>query len=227
MTGEETPAEERRRNLLDRGETGPDDDRVPDVSVDVVAEAERLTRLARDADDRGEGTAAMGETSDGPDEATVYRSRRDDLLAAHGYTCRVREDDDTLVLHPEEWVEDGVIQFDRIDDTDRGVEVSLSGTGDDDEWADVEAHNAALVDTIAERHGQAHAANARAFADFVGNHYAKEIERATADETAEFLAEYYPRNAWPSARERELVEKSVELLFEAAGVSVPAFERER
>lgn len=212
---------------MERGSTEAEEDRAPDVPVDVVAEAERLTRLARDADQRDEGTAALGETPDGPDEATLYRSRRDDLLAAHGYACRVREDDDTLVLYPAEWIEDGAVQFDRIDDTDRAVEVSLSGTGTDEQWADAESHNAALVDTVEDRHGPDHAANARALADFMGNHYAKEIERATGEELAEFLDEYYPRNAWPSARERELVEKSVELVFEVAGVPVPRVERER
>lgn len=227
MIDEETPAEERRRSLMERESAETEDDRIPDVPVDVVAEAERLTRLARDADRHDDGTGALGETPDGPDEAAAYRARRDDLLAAHGYACRVREDDGTLVLHPAEWVEDGEIRVDRIDDTDRAVEVSLSGTGTDEEWADVESHNASLVSAVEERHGPAHAANARALADFMGNHYAKEIERATGEELAEFLAEYYPRNAWPSARERELVEKSVALVFEVAGVPVPTVDRER
>ena len=236
---EETTAERRRRALIER--TGIDDgdgndggaaaaeatDRDPDVPVDAVAEAERLTRLARDAEARGERTGAAGERHDGPEEAAVYRERRDELLAAHGYTGRHREGDDTLVLYPAEWVVDGTVQFDRIDDTDRAVEVALSGPGRGDDWTTVEAHNAQLVATVREEYGEEHAANARAFADFMGNHYAKVVERATADEIREFLAEYYPRNAWPTEAEASLVEESVEKVYEVAGASAPTFRSER
>jgi hypothetical protein len=226
MTADESPAERRRRALLEDAEAGDvetEDGRVPDVPVDAVAEVERLTRLARNAADRADATGAMGERLDGPDEPTFYLEKRDALLAAHGYTSRLRESDDTLVLYPEEWVEDGTVQFDRIDDTDRAVECSLSGPGNEDDWADVEAHNAALVASVEEEHGPEHAANARAFADFMGNHYAKEAERATGAEVREFLRDYFPRNAWPSEAETSLVEVSVRKMFEAAGVEPPAF----
>lgn len=222
MTADESTAERRRRAMLERGEEGESDaERVPDVPIDVVAEVERLTRLARNAADRADLTAPTGETPDGPDEPTFYLQRRDELLAAHDYESRLREADDTLVLYPSEWVEDGTVQFDRVDDTDRAVECSLSGPGDEDAWADVEAHNAALVAEVAETAGDDHAANARAFADFMGNHYAKEVERATGEEVREFLTEYYPRNAWPSAAEASLVDESVRKMFEAAGVEPP------
>lgn len=204
-----------------------DTDRAPDIPVDAVVEAERLTRLARNAADRADQTSVAGETSEGPDEATLYLERRDDMVAEYSYTTRLRESDDTLVLYPEEWVEDGVVQFDRIDDTDRAVELPLSGPGSEEEWADVEAHNSDLVQQVADEHGEDHAANARAFADFVGNHYAKEMERTTAGEITEFLTEYYPRNVWPSATQESVVEKSVKLVFDAAGVEPPAFEATR
>jgi hypothetical protein len=181
-----------------------------ELPADVVAEAERLTRLARDAVD--------------PAEREVYTDERATLLEEYGFVPRLRERDDTLVLHPEEWVEDGTVRTGRIEDTDRAAEVSLSGPGDPEEWEEVESHNAALVATVreaADENAAAHAANARAFADFMGNHYAKRIERATADEVREFLAEYYPRNAWPSERERSLVEESLERLFAAADVPFP------
>jgi len=209
-------------------ETEPDEERVPDVPEDAVREAERLTRLARTAEQReaGQAEGAPELPEDAPSEADAYRERRDELVGEYGYETRIREEDDTLVLYPEEWLEDGVVQFDRVDETDRAVEVSLSGAGDPERWRDVAEHNDALVDAVAAEHGETHAANARAFATFMSNHYAKEIERATADEVTEFLEEYYPRNSWPSATEAPLVEESVKKLFsvadaEPAGVDSP------
>ncbi|WP_435063605.1 DUF7108 family protein [Halobaculum sp. EA56] len=173
----------------------------------TVEAAERLTRLAREAVDDA--------------EADAYRADRADRLDEHGFTARVREDDDTLVLHPDEWLEDGTVRVDRIEDTDRAVEVSLSGAGDPDDWAAVEEHNAALVEAVAEEHGEPHAANARAFADFMGNHYARPMDSASADEVREFLEEYFPRNAWPSEEQRDAVMASVRYVFEAADGRTP------
>lgn len=183
---------------------------LPQAAID---EAERLTQLARQATD--------------PDEQAAYEDDRDDLLADHGYTARVREEDLTLVLHPEEWLADGVVRIGEIEDTDRAVEVSLGGPGDPDSWAAVEKHNADLVATVAEDHGRVHAANARAFADFMGNHYARHVESATAAEIEEFLLEYFPRNAWPSEKQKAVVEQSLELLFRAAGETQPERIRRR
>jgi hypothetical protein len=176
---------------------------------DLIDEAERLTRLARDVPS--------------PDEAAAHRDRRDELLAEHGYTARYREDDDTLVLNPADWFEDGVARTDRMDDLSRAVEVSLSGAGADDEWQAVETDNAELVERVGEKHGAVHAANARAFADFLGNHYTRRVEDASGHEVAEFLTEYYPRNAWPTAEQKAVVEESVELLFDAAGCDRPSY----
>ena len=179
---------------------------------DVVREAERLTRLSRDATDEA---------------AAAYESRRDELLAERSFAARVRESDDTLVLHPAEWLEDGVVRVDRVDDTDRAVEVSLSGPGEGEAWDEAEAHNARLVAAVERDHGPVHAANARAFADFMGNHYARRMETATADELREFLTEYFPRNAWPSAEQREEVEASLALVFEAADAEMPEVSTDR
>jgi hypothetical protein len=183
-----------------------DADAPGDVLPDAVAEeAERLTRLAREAVDDNESTA--------------YRERRADLLAEHGYVARVRSDDtgDTLVMHPAEWLdEDGHVRLDRVDDVDRGVERPLSGPGDADDWASVEAHNRAVAARVEREHGPVHGANAHAFADFMGNHYAKPVERATPGEREEFLADYFPRNAWPTDAQRDAVERSLALVEEVA-----------
>lgn len=180
-----------------------------ELSEELVRECERLTRLARDAaDDR---------------EADIYRSDRDERLAAVGYAARFRDEDETLVLYPEEWVEDGTARLGRIEDTDRAVEVPL-GAVEGESYAAVERHNSRLVETIEAEHGPEHAANVRRFADFMANHYLGEIDAATADQCREFLEEYYPRNTWPSETEAAIVERSIELVFETAGRRVPEFE---
>lgn len=173
---------------------------------DVVDTAERLTRLARQAADEA--------------EADTYRADRAETLAAHSYTARIRDDDDTLVLYPDEWLQNGTVQLARIDDTDRAVEIPLSGAGDD-AWATVEADNAALVDAVGEAHGPIHKANARAFADFMGNHYCRRIETATADQVAEFCEDYYPRNVWASADQQAALDSSIEYLFAVADTKCP------
>ena len=177
---------------------------MPDLPADRLDEVERLTRLARQAVDEG--------------AAAAYRDQRAALLEEHDYEARIREEDtgDVLVCYPSEWVEDGVIQPDMVEDTDRGVEIRLSGPGDPDEWDDVEAENRAVVERVRADHGEVHGATARALADFMGNHYAKPIAEATPEELAEFREEYFPRNAWPTEQQRELLDDSVELTVKKA-----------
>ncbi len=188
------------------GKHGEDDDRpLPEAVVD---EAERLTRLARQA-------------SDGAEER-AYCEDRDSLLSEYGYTARVRsEDRDTLVLYPDEWVEEGVVYPDRIENIDRGIERPLEGPGTGAEWETVAGHNRDLAATVEASHGQTHGANARALADFASNHYAKPVERLTRSEVEEFLLEYFPRNAFPTDDQKAVVEESVRLTFVAAGEESP------
>ncbi|ELZ91835.1 hypothetical protein C440_16024 [Haloferax mucosum ATCC BAA-1512] len=181
-----------------------------ELPEDVCEEATRLTRLARDAVD--------------PDERETYRSARDDLVGEYDFVARVRDEDAVLVLHPAEWVDaDGTVTPAEIDNIDRGVEQPLSGTGEEHEWDAVEEHNARLVAVVAEEHGADHAANARSFADFLGNHYVRRIETAGAPEVREFVEEYYPRNAWPTAEQRSILSESLTLLFDAADAEVPEY----
>jgi hypothetical protein len=204
-------SQERRAALERRDELDASEDESEEAGGELpeslVNEARRLTRLARRA------------TVD--DEAEAYRADRDEQLADNGFTSRIRAEDDTLVLYPAEWVEDGEVQFERIDDTSRAYELTLSGPGDPDQWDEIEGHNAAVVEIIEEQYGEVHRRNARAFADFMGNHYAREVQTATREEVEEFLTEYYPRNAWPTAAEREAVRESVELVFEVADAPSP------
>lgn len=191
---------------------GETDDEQP-LPTDVVERAEQLTRRAREAVDENETTA--------------YREAREELLDDHDYRARVREEeDDVLVLYPEEWLEDGVVQLDEIEDVDRGIERPLEGAGDAEHWQAVEDHNRAIAEHIEADHDEVHGANAHALADFMSNHYAKKVERATGDELREFLEEYFPRNAWPSDDQRAVVESSLEYVFEDADVEPPTWRKE-
>ena len=185
----------------DEAATEAGENHLPD---DVIERAETLTRRARRAIDENERTA--------------YLRERDALLADRGYNARVRDDDagETLVLYPSEWIEDGTIQVDRIENTDRGIERSLSGPDPDADWDVVDEHNREVAATVRETHGEIHGRTASAFADFMSNHYAKPIEAATPAEREEFRTEYFPRNAWPSEKQREQVEESIRLLLEVA-----------
>lgn len=208
MTDSETEADEPEATRAARERAGVTDTDAGELPADLVQECRRLTRLARRASD--------------DDEAAAYRTDRDERLAEHGFVTRLRAADDTLVVYPAEWVDDdGTVRTDRVRDTDRAYELTLSGPGDSDEWDRIEEHNAAVVATVGDAHGETHRRNARAFADFVGNHYAKRVEAATAAEVEEFLTEYYPRNAWPTAEQRAVVRESVRHVFDAAGAPSP------
>lgn len=196
--GTDVPSDDETEGAADGG-PGATTDEV-DLPGDVADESERLTRLARRAVDES--------------EAAAYRERRNDLLADHGFTARLRDGDDgeTLVCHPAEWEVDGDVHPDRIEDVDRAVERPLDGTGDTDDWDAVDEHNRAVAARVTEEHGERHGANAREFATFMSNHYARPVEQATDEMCEEFRTEYYRRNAWPSDAEREVVEESIALV---------------
>lgn len=182
-----------------------------ELPLDVVDEAAKLTRLARGAVD--------------PAEAAAYRDERDAALAEHDYKARVRTDDGhaMLVCYPSDWVVDGAVEPDRIDDLDRAIERPLTGAGDSDDWAALDAHNRDLVAAVEAVHGPVHGATVDAFADFMGNHYARRLETAGPRECREFLEEYFPRNAWPTEEQRAKAPESLRLAFEAADAEPPPF----
>lgn len=173
----------------------------------IIREAERLTRLARQTGN--------------DEERALYRRKRDEILDEHGFTARIRESDDTLVCYPSEWMAEGTAQVDRIEAVDKAVEVSLSGPGDPDRFDEVAEHNRSIVADIKTTYGRTHAANARAFADFMENHYVKQVDRATVDELTEFRTDYFRRNVWPTDEQRQKLDASLALVFEIAGLSPP------
>lgn len=170
-----------------------------DLPEDVADEAERLTRLARQAADES--------------EARAYREERKSLLDAHGFEARIREDgQDTLVLYPAEWVLEGTVHPDRVDDIDRGVERPLEGPGEPEDWETIADHNRDIAAAVAAEHGETHGENARALATFASNHYAKSIEELTPEEREEFHEEFFVRNAFPSDDQKAVVDESVRLV---------------
>ncbi|ALG81483.1 DUF7108 domain-containing protein [Halanaeroarchaeum sulfurireducens] len=180
----------------------PDTDAPEKLPASTVDEAVRLTRLARNAVDEN--------------EAAAHRERRAARLEEYGFTARVREEEngETLVCHPAEWLEDGVVDFTAVENTDRATEVPLSGRGEQGTWEDAEAENRTIVEAVREQDGAIHAKNARAFADFMGNHYAAPIADARATHIQEALREYYPRNAWPTDEQWAVVVESLRRTFE-------------
>jgi hypothetical protein len=193
-------------------ETQAADDEQP-LPEDVVQRAEQLTRRAREAVDEN--------------EAAAYRAEREELLAEHDYRARIREEEnDVLVMYPDEWLDDGVVQLDAVEDLDRGIERPLEGPGDADHWEAVESHNRGLAERVEAAYGEVHGANAHALADFMSNHYAKQIEQATGEELAEFVEEYFPRNAWPSDEQKAVVDASLEYVFESVNAEPPTWRSE-
>ena len=186
-----------------------DDERVPDVPAEAVDEAERLTRLAREAES-AEPTPEIEEAAD------QYRERRDALAAEYGYTARVRDEDDALVLYPDEWMDDGTVQLDRVEDTDRAVEVSLSGPGDADRYREVAAYNEAVAEAVDEREAEVHARTAETFASFMSNHYVRPVDDATPQMRAEFREEYLVRNGWPTDEQLDAVDESLSVIESVA-----------
>ena len=222
-------AKKRAREMLAAGDDeGPDDpaeaaakpadddERVPDVPVEAVDEAERLTRLAREAES-AEPTPEIEQA------AAQYRERRDALAAEYGYTARIRDEDDALVLYPDEWTEDGTVRLDRVEDTERAVEVSLSGPGDADRYREVAAYNEAVAEAVAEREAAVHARTAETFAAFMSNHYVRPVDDATPEMRVEFREEYLVRNGWPTDEQLDAVEESLSVIESvAADVGDPA-----
>ncbi|MFB6103488.1 MAG: rnhA operon protein [Halobacteriaceae archaeon] len=173
-----------------------------ELPTTVVDDAVRLTRWAHRVD---------GE------EAAQYRDRRDTLLAEYGYTAHVRTDDDppTVVLHPRDWLVDGTVRRDRIEDTDNAIERALTG-GAIEDYDAATAANEAIVARVADAHAPVHADTAAAFATFMENHRARPLDTATAADIQEFLEEYFPRNSWPTDEQRRLVCRSLRYTLEIA-----------
>jgi hypothetical protein len=169
---------------------------MPELPDDVVSEARRLARLARDASEDA--------------AADAYRDRLDDLLAEHDRVARVRDADATLVCYPADWLDDGTVHPTDVEDPDRAVEVSLAGGGEQGDYEDAAERNAELIERVADEYGDVHAENAAAFAAFMNNHYARPMDTATDAERAEFREEFFPRNAWPSDEQRAALDESLD-----------------
>ena len=198
-TGAEDSTDEDARTDENAASNNDGDRPLPD---DVLEEAARLTRLERNATLDAEGAQ--------------YETRRDQLLDSYEYTARVRDDDDVLVCHPQQWLDDGTVRPERIEDLSSAVELPLDGEHVTDDWETIDERNRAVAAAVRDSHGDVHGDTASAFADFASNHLAKPIDAVSADERVTFREEYFRRNAWPSDEQRAVIDRSLELLFEVA-----------
>lgn len=145
----------------------------------------------------------------------------DDRLTSHvaqyGYVHRIREDEDgpVLVCYPAAWLDDGVLDRSAIDSLADAIERPLYPVTPDD-WTIVDQHNRAAATAVEASYGLVHGENAAAFGAYMSNHHARRVEKATRADVESFLAEYYPRNAWPAAEARSVVEESVSLTIVVA-----------
>lgn len=177
-------------------ENSENDKALPDKTVDQVVS---LTLNARESDDT----------------ENDYIQKRDDILERHGYTARIREEDDTLVLYPLDWIDDGgEVDFSQIQDTNRAIEESLSGVNEGADWENIEETNSEIVSEVREEYGDTHAENIRAFADYMGNHFLKVVTEATKEEKEQFKEEYYIRNVWSNESQESALEESLDLIDE-------------
>ncbi len=164
-----------------------------------------MTRLAREVVDDA--------------EADAYRTERDEILAEYDYTARIRNDEtgDVLVCHPVEWVDDGVIRPERVDDIDRGVEIRLSApatrtSGQRSRW------NRAVVDavTVAQvRHTRTRSCS------LIQGITTRNRSRRRRRRNSGVSRRLCPRNAWPTAEQRSVLDQSIRLTVEEAGGRAP------
>ncbi len=151
-------------------------------------------------------------TSDASDRLEAH-------VAAYGFSYRIREDQEgpMLVCYPASWVVDGVLDHSAIDSLADAIERPLYPISPDS-WAVVDAHNRAVAEAVATSYGNAHGDNAAAFAAYMSNHHARRVGVATPADVETFLTDYYPRNVWPGAKARTVVEESVTLTVRADGL---------
>lgn len=164
---------------------------------EVVNQVVCLTLNARESDEAEDG----------------YIRERDNILERHGYTARIRGEDNTLVLYPLDWIDDGgEVDFDQIQDTSKAIEESLSGVNEGADWEDIEEMNSEIVSAVREEYGDTHAENVRAFADYMGNHFLKVVTEATQEEKEKFKQDYYIRNVWSDESQESVLEESLDLI---------------
>lgn len=164
-----------------------------DGSPDWVKEAARLTRVA----------LAGGEDA---------LQRRDEIAAEHGYEARVR-DDGTLVLHPDDWLdENSVVDMEKFD-AEEAYEVPLDGGG----YEEAYEKNERLLREFEKDADDADLFNARAFVEYCENHHAVAVENASEEHVRGFLDDYYVRNVWADDEAEERVEESLRSLLREAG----------
>lgn len=147
------------------------------------------------------------------DGRKTLRAEREKLLTEYGFSSRFREDEGGVVLvcFPTSWLKDGKLDRESVSDLDRAVELPITGSDDPATWREIARENERIAEAVNNRHGETHGKNAASFADFMNNHRARPIHRATEDDIAEFLTDYFPRNVWPSPEQKHAIDESIRL----------------
>lgn len=209
------------------GDDGTATDRADDGSATRddawVREVLRLTRRARTLDDGparrardvGRDAAEGSDPSSDRTDVQEIRRERDAIAERHGYGVRLRDADDVLVCYPLDWLDDGTVDLDSVEDLDRAVEVSLGGGSDD--VADVRDANDAVVEPVLEEADDAVGYDAAAFAEYCENHHRARLGEVSRTQVERFLEEYYPRNVWPPDGAEDRVEEALRRVLDRAG----------
>lgn len=134
--------------------------------------------------------------------------RMEDIAGDHGYRARLR-DDDVLVLHPDDWLDDeGVLHGDV--DPDDALEIHLGDSGGAEE---ARMRNDDLLEGFeADVEDEDVRFNVERFAEYCENHHGVAVDEVTSQQVEEFVDEYYPRNVWPSGSAEEKLESSLRAL---------------
>lgn len=130
------------------------------------------------------------------------------LAGEHGYRARLREDE-VLVLHPEDWLdEEGVLRGDV--DADEALEIAIGDSGGAEE---ARQRNDDVLEGFERRiEDEEVRFNVERFAEYCENHHGVAVDEVTARQVDEFVDEYYVRNVWSSESAEEKLERSLEML---------------
>jgi hypothetical protein len=144
-----------------------------------------------------------------------HLNRRDQILDKYDLEARVRDEDDTLVIYPTEWIDsNGNIDFSEVDDKNNAIEISLSGPNKDADWEEVYQYNMRIVSRVRDEFGDVHAKNIEEFGEFLANHYLKKITEATEEEKKDFMNEFFVRNVWSTDKQESVLDDSLEIVEE-------------
>ncbi|MFB6284114.1 MAG: hypothetical protein ABEK59_09320 [Halobacteria archaeon] len=147
----------------------------------------------------------------------------EEMAEREGYSLNYRTDDAVLVVYPEYWTRDGVVDFDAVEDTDAAYEFPLETKGLD--FPELRKRNSRILDRYRrETEDSDHVYNAEAFVEYLENHHHTTVKAATEEQVKYFLEDYYVRNVWPPEGAEEKLTESLKELLRIADNPAVTFE---